>query len=147
MPSKRARKNGRDVYVYVSFHVPEDESVARSQIRIERLLDTYMKNTVFECVFTSEPPADDEIVYRIQKPLMKSDKDQEEFFRALREIFASLDDLVPHFSQRESEDLKDMRKRRVFDEDGSGLVKDFESVSRLSKDAKPNIPLYPVFSD
>lgn len=89
-----------DLYISIAFHTPAEFSVAAAQAKVEGiLLQVFKDSEKFYTISKPHDHEDDEITYRIQKPLMISEKEASAFFENLKIVFEMTSDMSPHFTQ------------------------------------------------
>lgn len=98
-------KPNNDLNIYVAFHIFADSPVEASKRFVENTMEELFKN---ECdhVFTGDSDNGCEVIYKIQQPLLVSDKNNEIFFNKLNKLFSETDTMLPHFTQVNEEEFK-----------------------------------------
>lgn len=85
--------------LYVEFHVENTYSINKSLSYLDSTLTNLFGD---ECrlVNSSDISRDlKSVLYRIDKPVIKSNEEAVEFFANLREIFTVYEEFLPHFTQ------------------------------------------------
>lgn len=114
MKVKKEQKNkniNQEMYVFIAFHVPIGSSPEMSLIRVENLLENvFLDKKIFENI--KKPTVDDdEIIYRILKPLTKQVTENKEFFENIGLIADIAEDMCVHFTQ-----MHDLSKEQLEDQ-------------------------------
>jgi len=101
-----------DLSIFVAFHISNDSSTELSQKIVETSMYELFKNESNRLV-KSENDNGFEIIYKIQQPLLVSnDKDNETFFNKLHKLFEKTSEMLPHFTQVDSEELDNIIESR-----------------------------------
>lgn len=88
-----------NINLYVAFHTSIDTSPHAVDVTLSNTISTIFTDSEYgrECV--SERESGGEIVYRFQKPLLKSETENALFFEKLKILFIATAKLNPHFTQ------------------------------------------------
>lgn len=83
--------------VYIAFHLKSSINAATDAARIAVLLgETFGVEQVETIDLDTQ---DKEVVYRIAKPILHDEQQEQDFFKQLRELFLDTEDFHPHFTQ------------------------------------------------
>lgn len=90
--------SAEDFSVYVAFHITDETSSSASVSRLDRLMETVFGDTQ-SCELVSEDWGHQEVIYKIQKPVLVSNDAMSIFFDKLKQIFIAASSMSPHFTQ------------------------------------------------
>ncbi len=81
----------------MAFHLQSRPSAASDAAKIDDLLERFFGAESVDSVDLDIQ--DNEIVYRINKPIISSNEELLEFFKSLKKLFESTAEYTPHFTQ------------------------------------------------
>lgn len=84
--------------VYIEFHVENDSLLNKSIFNVERTI-TNLFETARRVELNDSESDVTIILYKIDKPIIKSFDESAEFFNNLDRLFLTLDGFSPHFTQ------------------------------------------------
>lgn len=94
-----------DFSVFVAFHVMDETSVGKSIKTLSDLMYEVFGNTQTRELI-SEDQGTQEVIYRIQKPVLVSKPAMDSFFRKLMQVFNAASGMTPHFTQISEEAIR-----------------------------------------
>lgn len=87
-----------DLNIFIAFHIPNEVDPELVQVKLEHMMEkTFLDAQSKELVSGNDN--DHEVIYKIQKPLLLSDKENNKFFENLKSLFSKTSDMSPHFTQ------------------------------------------------
>lgn len=94
-----------DFSVFLAFHVMDDTSVGAAITRLSNLMEDIFGDTqVREMI--SKDLGSQEVIYKIQKPILVSDDAMATFFDKLKQVFNAASNMSPHFTQISEEAMR-----------------------------------------
>lgn len=87
------------INLYVAFHTSIDTSPHAVDVTLSNTISTIFTDSEYGREWVSERESGGEIVYRFQKPLLKSETENKLFFEKLKTLFIATVKLNPHFTQ------------------------------------------------
>lgn len=101
----------KDINLYVTFHVMVETSASATDAKLVSTIASIFDEGDYGREFISEEGIfGGEIVYRFQKPLLKSDTENRKFFSNLKTLFVATGHLNPHFTQNVSSQESSKKK-------------------------------------
>lgn len=94
-----------DFSVFVAFHVTDDTSVQATIKRLSNLMEEVFGDTQTRELI-SKDYGNQEVIYKIQKPVLVSQDAMETFFDKLKQIFNAASSMSPHFTQISEEAMR-----------------------------------------
>lgn len=98
MNSPKETKENSDFNIFVTFNIPDDFNNTSSAARVTRFLDEEFGELQTKVIDVHSEEYR-EITFKIQRPLLKTQEVQYDFFDKLAEIFAATSQYNPHFTQ------------------------------------------------
>lgn len=83
--------------IYIAFHLNASFSPSADAARVGVLLGEIMGTDQVESVDLDIQ--DKEIIYKVNKPLLADENDQQAFFQGLQKVFSETEEYHPHFTQ------------------------------------------------
>lgn len=94
-----------DFSVFVAFHVTDDTSVSAAITRLSTLMEDVFGDTQTRELI-SKDFGSQEVIYKVQKPVLVSKDAMETFFDKLRQVFNAASSMSPHFTQISEEAIR-----------------------------------------
>lgn len=94
-----------DFSVFVAFHVTDETSVGNSINKLSVLMSEVFGNTQSRELI-SDDSGSQEVIYKIQKPVLVSKPAMDAFFRKLMQVFNAASGMTPHFTQISEEAIR-----------------------------------------
>lgn len=90
--------------VFVAFHLLGDDTSDASLLFVRNTVNEYFLNENTQIVQSLNDNGY-ELIYKIQQPLMSSDKSHSDFFDRLQKLFYKTSMMNPHFTQVDEKSL------------------------------------------
>lgn len=104
-------KPNNDLNIFIAFHILADTPTEASKRFVENTMYELFKNEhEYKCISADNNENGCEVIYKLQQPLLVSDKTNESFFHKLNKLFSETSTLLPHFTQVNEEDLQKNEK-------------------------------------
>lgn len=98
-------KEVNDIFVFVSFHLTDDVETGNNRQKLSKTMEDNFGQLQSEELITKNVGSQ-EVIYRIQKPIIPSYLESQLFFERLEKVFQKESIHTPHFTQvNENTDL------------------------------------------
>lgn len=92
--------SANDLQVFIAFHVATEGSLQSALINLEKLISNlFPDEQSYNLMSHATGHEESEIIYRIQKPLLSTNEDNEQFFKKIQTLLSISSELTPHFTQ------------------------------------------------
>lgn len=109
--ARKPKQKTDELAVYVTFHLFNDGSIDLSERNVKETINSLFEDNS-KILLKSESTNGFEMICKIDRPLLHSEKDNMLFFTKLQRLFERTRETMPHFTQVDEKDLEAAKEQR-----------------------------------